>query len=212
MPATTQTEYDLEMSPALHRRQHGSVPRRQVRRRTRRTRVPTSAARCPSTRTTTLFPSCCCRRGCVTRKVAAADHGGGLQRLSTDATTMLPAMLQRTAESCFAAPAHLHPPRRDLLFPSRAGTHVRGGEDHCRADALGGESLPWIDLDGIWLPIVSMIRHPPRRSRRRSPSRSSDDDPLSPHRRRPSRWSAGHQRERDAPHCLLRASVPCRAQ
>ena len=91
--------------------------------------------------------------------VGRAADGPAAGIVSTQATTMLPATPQRTAESRLAAPAPMTPPEITCVVesgkPACEAARIDGGARALRREALGGSILM------ILLPIVRMIRQPP---------------------------------------------------
>src|ERR1700754_2114622 len=79
--------------------------------------------------------------------------------VSTQATTMLPATPQRTADRLLAAPAPMIPPLATCV--------VESGKPTCDADRITAAPTPWAakpcagSILMIRLPIVRMTRQPP---------------------------------------------------
>src|SRR4051812_105485 len=79
--------------------------------------------------------------------------------VSSQATTMLPATPQRTAESRFPAPAPMTPPAITCV--------VESGKPKCEDERMTAAPAPWAakpcaaSILMIRVPIVLMIRQPP---------------------------------------------------
>src|SRR4051795_11024671 len=110
------------------------------------------------TAVTTIGPMAPVPNSRVTPYVSAPMHAAA-GRVSTHATTMLPATPQRTADSRLAAPEPITAPEMVWV--------VESGKPTCEAARITAAPAPWAakpwaeSILWIRLPIVRMIRQPP---------------------------------------------------